>query len=126
MLCNAIGLEQVFTNLITNAMDAVPENEAVQIWFQVRREGSLAVLHITDNGPGIPLASLDKIFDPFYTTKEHGLGLGLSISAGILRAAGSALAVRNRSAQEGGGAQFTITLSCDPGERDKETSDARE
>ncbi|MNK39818.1 C4-dicarboxylate transport sensor protein DctB [compost metagenome] len=126
VLCNAIGLEQVFTNLITNAMDAVPENEAVQIWFQVRREGSLAVLHITDNGPGIPLASLDKIFDPFYTTKEHGLGLGLSISAGILRAAGSALAVRNRSAQEGGGAQFTITLSCDPGERDKETSDARE
>ncbi|WP_298411993.1 ATP-binding protein [Janthinobacterium sp.] len=126
VLCNAIGLEQVFTNLITNAMDAVPESEPVQIWFQVRREGSLAVLHITDNGPGIPLASLDKIFDPFYTTKEHGLGLGLSISAGILRAAGSALAVRNRSAQEGGGAQFTITLSCDPGVRDKETSDARE
>ena len=119
VLCNAIGLEQVFTNLITNAMDAVPESESVQIWFQVRREGSLAVLHITDNGPGIPLASLDKIFDPFYTTKEHGLGLGLSISAGILRAAGSALAVRNRSAQEGGGAQFTITLSCDPGERDE-------
>ncbi|WP_099760036.1 sensor histidine kinase [Janthinobacterium sp. 35] len=119
VLCNAIGLEQVFTNLITNAMDAVPESEPVQIWFQVRREGSLAMLHITDNGPGIPLASLDKIFDPFYTTKEHGLGLGLSISAGILRAAGSALAVRNRSAQEGGGAQFTITLSCDPGDRDE-------
>ncbi|MCM2567670.1 sensor histidine kinase [Janthinobacterium kumbetense] len=129
VLCNAIGLEQVFTNLITNAMDAVPENEPVQIWFQVRREGNLAVLHITDNGPGIPLASLDKIFDPFYTTKEHGLGLGLSISAGILRAAGSALAVRNRSAQEGGGAQFTITLSCAPGEKNKETEetpDARE
>ncbi|MDN2698782.1 cache domain-containing protein [Janthinobacterium sp. SUN073] len=119
VLCNAIGLEQVFSNLITNAMDAVPESEPVQIWFQVRREGTLAIIHITDNGPGIPLASLDKIFDPFYTTKEHGLGLGLSISAGILRAAGSALAVRNRSAQEGGGAQFTITLSCDPGDRDE-------
>ncbi|WP_215408288.1 ATP-binding protein [Janthinobacterium sp. JC611] len=129
VLCNAIGLEQVFTNLITNAMDAVPESEPVQIWFQVRREGDLAVLRITDNGPGIPLASLDKIFDPFYTTKEHGLGLGLSISAGILRAAGSTLAVRNRSAQEGGGAQFTITLSCAPGEKNKETEetpDARE
>ena len=120
VLCNAIGLEQVFTNLITNAMDAVPESEPVQIWFHVRREGTLAVLHITDNGPGIPLASLDKIFDPFYTTKEHGLGLGLSISAGILRAAGSALAVRNRSAQEGGGAQFTITLSCEPGEHKRD------
>jgi two-component system C4-dicarboxylate transport sensor histidine kinase DctB len=123
VLCNAIGLEQVFSNLITNAMDAVPESEPVQIWFQVRREGTLAIIHITDNGPGIPLASLDKIFDPFYTTKEHGLGLGLSISAGILRAAGSALAVRNRSAQEGGGAQFTITLSCDPGEKNRETEE---
>ena len=113
VLCNAIGLEQVFSNLITNAMDAVPETEAVQIWLQVRSEGALAVLHVTDNGPGIPLASLDRIFDPFYTTKEHGLGLGLSISAGIVRAAGGALAVRNRSRAEGGGAQFTITLTRD-------------
>lgn len=113
VLCNAIGLEQVFSNLITNAMDAVPETEAVQIWLQVRSEGALAVLHVTDNGPGIPLASLERIFDPFYTTKEHGLGLGLSISAGIVRAAGGALAVRNRSKAEGGGAQFTITLTRD-------------
>ena len=113
VLCNAIGLEQVFSNLITNAMDAVPETEPVQIWLQVRSEGALAVLHITDNGPGIPLASLERIFDPFYTTKEHGLGLGLSISAGIVRAAGGALAVRNRSRAEGGGAQFTITLTRD-------------
>ena len=113
VLCNAIGLEQVFSNLITNAMDAVPETEPVQIWLQVRSEGALAVLHVTDNGPGIALASLDRIFDPFYTTKEHGLGLGLSISAGIVRAAGGALAVRNRSRAEGGGAQFTITLTRD-------------
>ncbi|MGK5026357.1 sensor histidine kinase [Janthinobacterium sp. RB2R34] len=111
VLCNAIGLEQVLSNLITNAMDAVPETEAVQIWLQVRSEGALAVIHVTDNGPGIALASLDRIFDPFYTTKEHGLGLGLSISAGIVRAAGGALAVRNRSRAEGGGAQFTITLT---------------
>ena len=113
VLCNAIGLEQVFSNLITNAMDAVPETEPVQIWLQVRSEGALAVLHVTDNGPGIALASLDRIFDPFNTTKEHGLGLGLSISAGIVRAAGGALAVRNRSRAEGGGAQFTITLTRD-------------
>ena len=113
VLCNAIGLEQVLSNLITNAMDAVPESEPVEIWLQVRSEGALAVLHVTDNGPGIPLASLERIFDPFYTTKEHGLGLGLSISAGIVRAAGGALAVRNRSKAEGGGAQFTITLTRD-------------
>ena len=121
VLCNAIGLEQVFTNLLSNAMDAVPDGEDVHLWLQVRSERLLAIIHVTDNGPGIALASLDRIFDPFYTTKEHGLGLGLSISAGIVRAAGGALAVRNRSSAEGGGAQFTITLTLD--HKNKETKD---
>ena len=121
VLCNAIGLEQVFTNLLSNAMDSVPDGEDVHLWLQVRSEGLLAIIHVTDNGPGIALASLDRIFDPFYTTKEHGLGLGLSISAGIVRAAGGALAVRNRSSAEGGGAQFTITLTLD--HKNKETKD---
>ncbi len=121
VLCNAIGLEQVFSNLITNAMDAVPEHEPAHIWLQVRSEGPLAVIHVTDNGPGIPLASLERIFDPFYTTREQGLGLGLSISAGIVRAAGGALAARNRSTAEGGGAQFTITLTR---EQTKDQTDA--
>ncbi|WP_051781456.1 sensor histidine kinase [Janthinobacterium agaricidamnosum] len=112
VLCNAIGLEQVFGNLIGNAMEAVPPPQDVRIDIELHREGGLALIHVTDNGPGIPVAQLDKIFDPFYTTKEHGLGLGLSISAGILRAAGSTLTVRNRGAAEGGGAQFTITLTC--------------
>lgn len=121
VLCNAIGLEQVFTNLLSNAMDAVPETEEVHLWLQVRSEGPLAIIHVTDSGPGIALASLDRIFDPFYTTKEHGLGLGLSISAGIVRAAGGALAARNRSKAEGGGAQFTITLTLDQNKNKDET-----
>ena len=121
VLCNAIGLEQVFTNLLSNAMDAVPDGDDVHLWLQVRSEGALAIIHVTDNGPGIALASLDRIFDPFYTTKEHGLGLGLSISAGIVRAAGGALAVRNRSKAEGGGAQFTITLTLDQNKNKDET-----
>ncbi|MEC5164170.1 two-component system, NtrC family, C4-dicarboxylate transport sensor histidine kinase DctB [Janthinobacterium sp. CG_23.3] len=112
VLCNAIGLEQVLSNLISNAMDAVPLARQAHIAIAVRRDGALAVIEVSDNGPGIPEANLDKIFDPFYTTKEHGLGLGLSISAGILRAAGSSLTVRNRGFAEGGGAQFTITLTC--------------
>ncbi|MFZ4876720.1 sensor histidine kinase [Janthinobacterium sp. Mn2066] len=111
VLCNAIGLEQVFTNLITNAMDAVPPGQDVHVWLSVRREGPLAIILVTDNGPGIPVTSIDRIFDPFYTTKEEGLGLGLSISAGIVRAAGGTLSARNRSLTEGGGAQFTIALS---------------
>ena len=112
VLCNGIGLEQVLSNLIGNAMEAVPAGEQVQIWLCVRRDGAQAVITVSDNGPGIPTASLERIFDPFYTTREAGLGLGLSISAGIVRAAGGALAARNRAMAEGGGAQFTITLTC--------------
>ncbi len=122
VLCNAIGLEQVFSNLISNAMDAVPLAQQARIAIDVRREGALAVIRVGDNGPGIPEAAIDKIFDPFYTTKEHGLGLGLSISAGIIRAAGSTLRVRNRGHAEGGGAEFTITLSCH--DENKGTPDA--
>ncbi|WP_317204159.1 ATP-binding protein [Janthinobacterium sp.] len=119
-LCSAIGLEQVFSNLISNAMDAVPLERQARIAIDVRREGGHAVIRVSDNGPGIPEAYIDKIFDPFHTTKEHGLGLGLSISAGIIRAAGGALTVRNRAFADGGGAQFIITLSC----QNKETPDA--
>ncbi|MDC8760072.1 sensor histidine kinase [Janthinobacterium fluminis] len=122
VLCNAIGLEQVFSNLISNAMDAVPPAQEARIGVDVRAEDGLAVIRISDNGPGIPEAHIERIFDPFYTTKEHGLGLGLSISAGIIRAAGGALSVRNRAAADGGGAQFTITLSCH--DADKGTPDA--
>ena len=120
VLCSAIGMEQVFSNLIANAMDAVPAAATARIALEVERDGGLAQLRVSDNGPGIPEGSIDKIFDPFHTTKEHGLGLGLSISAGIVRAAGGTLSVRNRAAAEGGGAQFTITLAC----RDKENANA--
>lgn len=112
VLCSAIGLEQVLSNLIGNAMEAVPAEKEVQLWLAVRRDGAQAHITVTDNGPGIPTAALERIFDPFYTTRDEGLGLGLSISAGIVRAAGGSLAARNRSTAEGGGAQFTITLTC--------------
>jgi two-component system, NtrC family, C4-dicarboxylate transport sensor histidine kinase DctB len=120
VLCNAIGLEQVFSNLISNAMEAMPPEREARIALSVRREGELAVIELADNGPGIPAGAIDHLFEPFYTTKEHGLGLGLSISAGILRAAGGTLAVRNRGEAEGGGALFTITLSCHAQEEDTE------
>ncbi|ALK95022.1 two-component sensor [Massilia sp. WF1] len=110
--CNPIRLEQVFSNLLSNAMEAVPAPGGVRIAVVARQEGDRVRIEVTDNGPGVPAASLDRIFEPFYTTKEQGLGLGLSISAGIIRAAGGTLAVRNRSADEGGGAQFIISFTC--------------
>lgn len=112
VLCSEIGLEQVLTNLLSNAMDAMAESVTKQIALTVVRDAAYLEIHIADTGTGIPAALIEKIFDPFYTTREQGLGLGLSISAGIVRTAGGLLSVRNRSAKEGSGAEFIIRLAC--------------
>lgn len=112
VLCSEVGLEQVFTNLLSNAMDAMAQSDIKQIsFYTVQRENQLEI-HILDTGVGIPANLIEKIFDPFYTTREQGLGLGLSISAGIIRSAGGQLLVRNRPTEEGSGAEFIIRLTC--------------
>ncbi len=87
-------LMQVFTNVITNALDAVsdpgqtaPPLITIETATQTRDGVACAVVRVADNGPGISAAIADKIFDPFFTTKEvgQGIGLGLSISYGIIR-----------------------------------------
>ncbi|RZI39901.1 sensor histidine kinase [Herbaspirillum sp. HC18] len=111
VLCGEIGLEQVFSNLISNAMEAVGPSGVAHLSIRVTQSGRQAVIRIADRGPGIPPAGMQKIFEPFYTTKERGLGLGLSISAGIIRAAGGSMEVENR-ADGNTGAVFTIRLTC--------------
>ena len=64
-------------------------------------------LIVSDSGPGIPAAILARIFDPFYTTKADGFGVGLSISRSIVEVHGGELSADNQAA---GGAAFTITL----------------
>nr|WP_307728455.1 ATP-binding protein [Massilia solisilvae] len=112
VLCNETGLRQVFSNLITNAMDAVGAAEIAHLSIRVAQSGDQAVIRVADNGPGIAPASAQKIFEPFFTTKEQGLGLGLSISAGIIRAAGGTIEVQNHGSDGHGGAEFTIRLRC--------------
>lgn len=115
VLCSEIGLEQVFTNLLSNAADAMTEAAAEskikRITVELEQHGDWVDIRVADSGPGIAATSIEKIFDPFHTTRDQGLGLGLSISAGIIRGAGGRLSARNRSAAEGGGAQFTIRLA---------------
>jgi signal transduction histidine kinase len=75
--CVGAGLAQVWTNLLDNAVDAVPEGG----WLKVRlwvEEGTVCVA-IRDNGPGIAPEHWDHIFEPFYTTKEAGVGTGLGL-----------------------------------------------
>ncbi|HEV2324198.1 MAG TPA: ATP-binding protein [Terracidiphilus sp.] len=70
-------LNQIWGNLIDNALDAVPENGNVEVI--ANREGERVVVRVVDNGPGIPAAVRGRIFDPFFTTKAMGQGTGLGL-----------------------------------------------
>ncbi len=88
ILCHAGQLNQVFLNLLTNALDACTDQgvEAPQIRIQTRLQDDTAEIHIQDNGCGIDPAIAPRVFDPFFTTKPigKGTGLGLSISYQII------------------------------------------
>jgi two-component system, LuxR family, sensor kinase FixL len=107
---DAVQLEQLLLNLISNACDAMKHQDPAQRGITVSTshssDGSVQLL-VADTGPGIDAAGLDSIFDPFYTTKEHGLGLGLAISRKIAQAHGGTLSMENR---RGAGATFRLQL----------------
>jgi C4-dicarboxylate-specific signal transduction histidine kinase len=81
---NKNKLIQVLVNLFQNSLDALKskrfENEKPRIWIRGRVENKLSILSVRDNGTGIDPQHLDKIFDPFYTTKDVGEGMGLGLS----------------------------------------------
>lgn len=99
-------LQQVFLNIINNAFGALPTGGRVGIMMQQAGENAVSVT-IADNGPGIPKEDLERIFEPFYTTKEDGTGLGLSITYGIVRKLKGTIDV---ASEPGNGTKFTVTL----------------
>ena len=101
-------LEQVVLNLIANAMQAMePVNGDKVITVGSRRERDKAVIRVADTGPGVPEHLREKIFDPFYTTRREGHGIGLSFSHRIVTDHGGRISV---GSAEGGGAEFRIEL----------------
>jgi C4-dicarboxylate-specific signal transduction histidine kinase len=110
---NAIQLEQVFINLLTNARDAMVHSTRKIITIECTKQGSIVDIHFCDTGPGIPAGLEQRIFDPFFTTKEvgAGTGLGLSITYGIIKEHQGAIVVENCSDE---GALFLIQLPTDP------------
>jgi C4-dicarboxylate-specific signal transduction histidine kinase len=110
--CDPNRLEQVLVNLIGNALDAMEEQPVRRLKLAVARDEQWVRLEIRDNGPGLSEATLQHIFEPFYTTKAPGvgLGLGLPISAGIVRDFGGELTARNATE---GGAIFALTIPAD-------------
>ena len=108
---DANRLDQVLVNLIVNALDAMHGSPVRHLEVSVREHAGRVTIAVRDTGPGVAADLLPKVFEPFVTTKEPGagLGLGLAISAGIVREFGGTLVVANRPQ---GGAEFTIELAA--------------
>jgi two-component system NtrC family sensor kinase len=102
-------MEQVFMNIILNAADAMKGSGTLTIG--TRRDKTMVAIEFRDTGPGIPAAIIDKIFDPFFTTKDStegtGMGLGLSVSYGIVKNHSGDIEVRS---EEGQGTTFIVRL----------------
>ncbi|MEO7922909.1 MAG: HAMP domain-containing sensor histidine kinase, partial [Chitinophagaceae bacterium] len=111
---------RVILNLLTNAFYAAPlppeggfkdpdYKHEPTVWISTKKEGGKVLISVRDNGPGIPQKVLDKIFQPFFTTKPtgQGTGLGLSLSYDIVKAHGGEFRVETK---EGEGSEFIISL----------------
>jgi signal transduction histidine kinase len=107
---DVIHLQQVILNLILNAMEAMSESSESNRRLTMRTtqddQGNVVVA-VEDSGPGIPPERLPRLFDSFFTTKTHGMGLGLSIVRSIVEAHGGRIWAENNST---GGACFRFTL----------------
>jgi len=101
-------IEQVILNLARNALDAIGRQDDGNLQIRTERIGSSEIgLAVSDNGPGIDLQDSQRIFQPFYTTKPAGLGLGLPISRSIVQAHGGRLWVESAPGQ---GTTFHLAL----------------
>ncbi len=103
-------IQQVLVNLLTNAADAVKGKGQIIIrsgWNQLSGDSRSVVVSVIDNGEGITKEEMRKIFDPFFTKKASGTGLGLSVSQQILNFHGASIDV---SSEQGAGTTFSITF----------------
>ncbi|MBV8494372.1 MAG: two-component sensor histidine kinase, partial [Alphaproteobacteria bacterium] len=101
---DAILFEQVLFNLLDNAAKYAPEGSRVDL--RARRDGDLVTLEVMDEGPGIPPADLERVFDKFYRVhaqdrRRAGTGLGLAICRGFVEAQGGRIDARNRGDRAG-------------------------
>ena len=105
--CTILGdhseLEQLFLNLLMNAHEVTAPEGMVRV--EVATTADRAIVAVVDTGPGVPPELLERVFEPFFSTKERGSGLGLAICASIAQTHGARIKATNRDA---GGAVFTV------------------
>jgi len=106
---NTHELQQVLVNLISNAVHALPDEEGRILVHTAEWSDQGCVIHIEDNGQGIPHDQIDSLFNPFFTTRPEGegTGLGLSVSYGLVRHYGGNITVQSKL---GEGARFSVWL----------------
>jgi C4-dicarboxylate-specific signal transduction histidine kinase len=106
-------IEEVILNLITNAAEAMKKmEESKKIRISSSAEENRIVVKVSDSGPGVPLPLKDKVFDPFYTTKNSSTGIGLSLTHRIITDHGGSLDV---GISQWGGAEFVIEIPIEQG-----------
>jgi signal transduction histidine kinase len=107
---DSVQIEQVVLNLLNNAIEAMTDSPTNGTELAVRssvEKDSMVRIAVTDSGKSISPSMIDRVFEPFYTTKTHGLGMGLAISRSIVESHGGRMwAVLN----PGGGMTFQFTL----------------
>jgi two-component system C4-dicarboxylate transport sensor histidine kinase DctB len=109
VMAGDVRLQQVFVNLFSNAIDAMDTATEKTLFVRAVADSGGVQISVHDTGPGVPEDVLENVFDPFYSTKDvgEGMGLGLSVTHGIIRTFGGVITVSNGAE---GGAVFTITL----------------
>ena len=103
-------LQQALINIVKNAMESIDGTGSIGIVME-KQPGDRAVVRIADTGSGLAPGEVEKIFDPDYTTKEKGLGLGLPIAYEIIRGHGGTIRVQSSPGQ---GTTFEIELPTKP------------
>jgi PAS domain S-box-containing protein len=117
VLADRIQIEQVFVNILQNAIEAIRETAARhgEIDLQAGRgAGGKAEVVVHDTGPGLATDALDRLFEPYFTTKTGGLGMGLAISRSIVEAHHGSLLVQPRVAGDGATVRVALPLNREP------------
>jgi signal transduction histidine kinase len=106
VLAEPNGLQRVLVNLVSNAAEASSAGGEIELRVAPAHDGQVEI-YVCDQGPGLPGAALERLFDAFFTTKQHGTGLGLTIAHRLIESYGGSIRACNRAA---GGAEFRIVL----------------
>src|SRR6185503_2929723 len=114
VMADRVQLQQVFMNLMLNAIDAMKGTDGELTITSQMRDGNELLIGVSDTGVGLPADNPEQIFDSFVTTKPHGTGMGLTITRSIVESHGGRLWA---TANAGPGATFLFTLLTEAGEQ---------